>query len=125
MTTKFNAQPVTAKMVRAEARQGGPRYANLSDAALVTIAEGARGRLHPDVRDAYNADRKPSEQYRETAPKTVQISYKHTTASGTRTKRVFIPETEARTLAGDKAGARGPLSKAALAAAGEAFAKAL
>lgn len=119
-----NFQPVTAADVRADARANPEKYADLSEAALHTVAPGARGRIHPDVRAKFNEGRKPSERYSETAPRTIPVTYKHTTKSGSRSKTVYVVESEARALAGDAAGKRGPLSKAALVKVSEALANA-
>ena len=124
--TILASQPVTAAQVRAHFQDEGnaDALAALSEGAQHTVVKGSRGRIHPDARAAFNEGRKPSEQYREGAPRTVALTYRHVTASAPkgRNKRVFVPEAEARTLAGEVAGERGPLSKAAREAAGEALA---
>lgn len=122
--TVSNFRPVTAADVRKAMRSDESLRAGLSDDALHTIADKARGRLHPNVIEAFNKGRKPSERYNERAQRTVAITYKHTTASGSRNKTVYVPETEARKVAGEVAGQRGPLSKAAKAKVAEALANA-
>jgi hypothetical protein len=124
----FNTVPATAKDVRSFYADpaNADRLANLSEAAqrtvVVTDGKAPRGRIHPEAREDFNSDRKPSQQYNEGAPKTVTLTYKHTQPSGRKVnKKVAVSEVEARTLAGEVAGKRGPLSKAALVAAGEAL----
>lgn len=54
----------TASDLRAFFRANPERVAKFkSEAAAKTIAEGARGRLHPEVIAAYNKGRKPERQY--------------------------------------------------------------
>lgn len=125
--TTFNLSPVTAKNVRAFYADpaNADRLAALSEAAQRTVVatdgKAPRGRIHPEARADFNSDRKPSERYNEGAPKTVRLTYRRVTASGSRPKTVAVAEPKARELAGEVAGARGPLSKAALEAAGEAL----
>jgi hypothetical protein len=123
MTSTTNFRPVTASDVREHFRNDQAAFDALSEAAQNTVAKGARGRLHPEAREAFNKGRKPSEQYGEGAPRTIALTYKHVTKSAPkgRNKTVHIPEAEARALAGEVAGKRGPLSKAALVAAAEAL----
>ena len=64
--SKRTVSPVrpTAAQVREFARTATTKtFANLSPEAKHTIAEGARGRLHPEVIAAYNKGRKTERQY--------------------------------------------------------------
>jgi hypothetical protein len=121
--------PVTAAVVRAHFQGDETALGALSEAAQATVRKGARGRLHPEVREAYNKGRKPSQRYTEGTPRMISLSYRHTQPSGRTVKReVAITEAEARSLAseaGVEVGKRGPLSKAGLVAAGEQYAKSL
>lgn len=59
-----NSAPVTASTVRAFFAADPKRAERLkTDKARHTVAEGARGRLHPEVIAAYNRGRKPERQY--------------------------------------------------------------
>lgn len=123
--TVLASKPVTAGEVRAHFQGNESALSALSEAAQHTVKSGARGRIHPEARDAFNEGRKPSEQYNEGAPRTVALTYRRVTSSGSRNRKVFVPESEARGLAGEVAGERGPLSKAAREAAGERLAEIL
>lgn len=123
--TVLASRPVTAGEVRSYFQGNEDAFNALSEAAQHTVRKGSRGRIHPEARESFNKGRKPSEQYREGAPRTVALTYKRVTSSGSRNKTVHVPEAQARTLAGEVAGERGPLSKAARAAAGEALAERL
>lgn len=91
-----------------------------------TLVTGARGRIAPSVRDAFNAANKGKAEYTEGTPKSVSLSFKHTQPSGrVVTKTARVPERQVRALAGSLAGLRGPLSNAAKSAAGVAYAKSL
>lgn len=59
-----NTAPVTARTVR-EFFAADPKRAERlkTDKARHTVAEGARGRLHPEVIAAFNKGRKPERQY--------------------------------------------------------------
>lgn len=98
-------------------------------AGEVTLSEAAqrnltsRGRVHPEVRQAFNATVTPKRRYVEGAVRQVPLTYKRVTASGSRNVTTLVPEAEARALAGDAAGKRGPLSAKAKAAAGIALAE--
>lgn len=64
--SKRTVSPVrpTASDVRAFFRANPERVAKFkSDKAAHTVAEGARGRLHPEVIASYNKGRKPERQY--------------------------------------------------------------
>jgi hypothetical protein len=120
--------PTTAADVRNYFRTNEAALTALSAEAQATVRKGARGRLHPEAREAFNANVKPSKRYAEGTPKTVPLSYKHVQPSGRKvTKTVALPESKIRALAaaaGVPVGKRGPLSKAAMVAAGENYAKA-
>jgi hypothetical protein len=123
MTVEILAsQPVTASEVREHFRSDESALNALPESAQATVVQGARGRLAPEAIAAFNEGRKPSAQYREGAPRTIALDYKRVTKSGTRTKRAFVRESDARRLAGEVAGERGPLSAAAKAVAAEALA---
>lgn len=121
----LNTAPVTAAQVREHFQDEAnvEAFNALSEAAQHTVKAGSRGRLHPEAREAFNSGRKPSEQYREGAQRTVALTYKRITKSAPkgRAKVGHVSEVDARALAGSLAGKRGPLSKAALEAAGEAL----
>ena len=94
------AKTVTAATVRAYFRADEKRMAALkSDAARHTVAEGARGRLHPEVIKAYNAKRRTTARYAEGANAKVK--------EAAETNRKVLAE------AGIEVGKRGPLSKEA------------
>lgn len=121
MSKSIPTAPATASVVRAWAK---------ANPSLVpaegehTVRDGARGRLHPSVREAFNANVSRSARYTEGTPKQVPLTYRHAQPSGrTVAKTVLVPEVGVRLLAGDLAGKRGPLSKAALAGAAEALAE--
>jgi hypothetical protein len=120
--------PVTAGDVREHFRSNAKAMAALPEAAQHTLREGARGRLHPEVIAAFNKGKSPSKRYNEGTPRTVALTYKRVTKSGSRAKQVALPESQIRALAaeaGFPVGARGPLSEAALVAAGEQYASTL
>lgn len=120
--------PVTAANVRSHFQDSAKALANLPEAAQSTVVKGARGRLHPEVIAAFNKGKAPSKRYVEGTPRTVVLNYKRVTKSGSRTKSVALPESAIRALAveaGAEVGLRGPLSKAAMVAAGEQYAKSL
>ena len=54
----MNKPTVTASTVREFFRNNEKRFASLSEAAQTTVAEGARGRLHPEVIKSFNKGRK-------------------------------------------------------------------
>ena len=90
-------QTVTAATVREFFRADEKRIARLKDPkAAHTVAEGARGRLHPEVIAAYNKGRKPERQYVLGVGKTQKAE-----AAALREKAVAMG-----------AGKRGPLPKA-------------
>lgn len=96
MSKSTAAQVVTANTVREFFRADEKRVARLKDAkAAHTVADGARGRLHPEVIKAYNKGRKADRQYVEGVGKVVKAD-----AQALRAKAV---------AAG--AGKRGPLPK--------------
>lgn len=95
------AKTVTASTVRAYFRENTARVtkANLSDAAKHTLREGARGRLHPEVIEAYNKKRRTESRY----------------ALGANAKVKSEREAQRQRLidAGVEVGKRGPLTKEA------------
>jgi hypothetical protein len=117
----FNTKPPVGADVRAYFQGDTEALASLSEDAQATVVKGARGRIHPEARDKFNEGKRPSEQYTEGTPRTVALSYRRVTQSGSRLKHVQVREDQARVLAGETAGERGPLSKAAREAAGEAL----
>lgn len=99
------SKPVTAAVVRERMRADAKRTANLSEQALHTLAEGARGRLHPEVIASYNKGRKSTQRYVSGATRAA-VAERKAEAKAAR---------EAAAKAGIKVGTRGPLPKAALA----------
>lgn len=100
---------VTAAQVREFFRADEKRLARLgSDEARHTVKAGARGRLHPEVIEAYNKGRKAEKRYVSGATGTAQAQAKAEALA-------------LRVKAFDKnlaVGARGPLSKEAQVALG-------
>lgn len=106
--------PVSASAVRAwfsEAQPEGVR------------APGSRGRLHPETVEAFEKAN-PGKTYvlgTQDASK-VTLTVTGTNKRGHKTSRkVEVPVSEARALAGEAAGRKGRLSEAAVAAASEAL----
>lgn len=94
---------VTAAEVRAFVNADAKRLAALSPEAQVTVAKGARGRLHPEVVALHN-QRRRTRQY-------VTGATKEATAKAEAAAKALR---EAAVQAGQPVGKRGPLSKAAL-----------
>lgn len=94
---------VTAAYLRSDLRSKPNRTKGLSDAALATIAEGARGKVHPDAVRAFNKGRPAHRHYVVGATKAVTATAKAQAAA----KREALAE------AGVAVGKRGPLPKAA------------
>lgn len=92
---------VTAAEVREFYRADAKRMSRLSDAAKVTVAEGARGRLHPEVVADHNKARR-TRQY--------------VTGASKAAKAAKAAQRDALVEKGFAVGKRGPLSKEALAA---------
>lgn len=88
---------VTAATVRSFYRSNEKRFDRLSPEAQVTVREGARGRLHPEVMKDYNRGRK--NQYALGNSGAVKAQAK--------------ADREALAQAGVAVGKRGPLSAAA------------
>lgn len=98
----------------------------VTDAARASV--NGRGRLHPEAREAFNTspENKGKREYAEGNPATMTLTYPATGPKGRRvTRKALLPKDTVRALAGDLAGQRGPLSKAAITAAAEAYAKGL
>lgn len=94
------AKTVTAATVRAYFRAEPKRMDALkTEEARHTVAEGARGRLHPEVIKVYNAKRRTTARYAEGANAKVKAE--------TEANRKRLVE------AGIEVGKRGPLSKEA------------
>lgn len=102
---------VPASTVRAWAAENG-------------VATGSRGRLHPDVTEAFHkANPRLRYEPKIAEAPTVTVKVPTTDKRGrNRTKAMTIPATEARSLAGDLAGKRGRLSEAAVERVAEALA---
>jgi hypothetical protein len=96
---------VTAAVVRSKMQGDTKRLSGLSEKALHTLAEGARGRLHPDVITAYNKGRKPNQRYVLGATRQATIAAK---AEATALR-------EKARAQGIEVGTRGPLPKSVLA----------
>lgn len=92
---------VTAREVREFFAADAKRFNSLSEAAQVTVAQGARGRLHPEAVKVHN-QRRRTRQY-------------VTGASGA-AKAATAAERQSLKDAGIAVGKRGPLSREALAA---------
>lgn len=88
---------VTAATVREFYRANAKRMGRLSEAAQATVAEGARGRLHPQVIKDYNRGRK----------NTYALGAGKAVAAAREAERAALRE------AGVEVGKRGPLSAAA------------
>lgn len=99
--SKPTATAPTAATVREFFRGNEKRLARLSEAAAATVAVGARGRLHPQVIANYNRGRKPERQY--------------VLGATSAAKAAKAAQRDALREAGVAVGARGPLSKEALA----------
>lgn len=110
--------PVTARSVRQFFADNPDAAKGLSDRAKHNLT--SNGRLGVEVQKAYTAATR--RRYTEGTAKAVEVSFKNDKG---RKVTKFIPESQARALAGSIAGKRGPLSAKALAAAGEAFSKTL
>ena len=114
---------VSAKVIR-EFFASNPDKA--PESAAKSLAQGARGRIHPDAVKVFSQANKgkaydASAKVRDTASVTLKV--KGVTATGkSHTKLVKVPASEARTLAGTDAGKRGRLSTKAVEAAAAAFA---
>lgn len=91
----------TASTVRSFYRSNEKAFQRLSDAAKVTVEEGARGRLHPEVVTDYNKRRKATLRYETGA----------TSAAATEAKSQAQALREAAAEAGFTVGKRGPLPK--------------
>lgn len=88
--------------------------------AAHTVDKSAKGRIHPKAREVFNA--RSGMTYNEGQEKTVQVEYHKIDSLGRRQPRkVFLPISEARALAGPFAGERGALSGKALVMAGEQY----
>jgi hypothetical protein len=98
-------KPVTAAVVRERMSADSKRTAGLSEAALHTLAPGARGRLHPEVISAYNKGRKPAQRY--------VLGATRAAVTAQKAQNVALREQAAK--AGITVGKRGPLPKAFLA----------
>lgn len=96
---------VTASVLRERLRADSKRTSGLSEAALHTIREGARGQVHPDAIAAYNKGRKPAQRYVKGA----------TGAARAEAKAAAAALREQAVKAGVQVGKRGPLPKAFLA----------
>jgi hypothetical protein len=94
---------VTAREVREFYRADAKRLARLSDEAALTVAPGARGRLHPEVEQDHNSRRRNAVYV---LGKTAEVSAK--------AKEDAAALRAAALKAGFKVGARGPLPKAFL-----------
>ena len=92
----------TAASVREFYRSNEKRMGRLSPEAQATLAEGARGRLHPQVISDYNRGRKPERRY--------VLGATRKAGEARAAARAKAAE------AGVPVGKRGPLSKAAKAA---------
>lgn len=95
---------VTAAEVRTALRTSG-KAASLSEAAQATVAEGARGRLHPEAIKAFNKGRKAHRRY--------------VLGAGSQVKAQAVAARAAAAEAGIPVGKRGPLPKAAKVALGQ------
>ena len=85
----------------------------------------ARGRLKPSAITTYNEGNDEGFVYAEGNVKTVTLPYTQVSPKGRKTKKtVNLPLSDIRTLAGAPEG-KGPLSQAALAKAGDAYAASL
>lgn len=94
------SKPVTAAVVRDYFRADEARMERLSEGARATVAQGARGRLHPEVIKAFNSRRKPQRRYVLGANKVVKAQ--------AAAQRAALAES------GVKVGTRGPLPKVSL-----------
>lgn len=90
---------ITASTVRNYFREDAKRMESLPEAARASVAEGARGRLHPEVIKAYNVKRAKARRYTEGA--------------NAKVKGQAEANRKALAEAGIKVGGRGPLSKEA------------
>lgn len=125
--SKNALSPVPAKVVRAFAHEG---RITVTEAALACVTGGpqgrGRGRIHPDLVAAFNAENGEGLVYDEQAGKALagrQVTLPTTkpNARGARMKRpVTLPISEVRALAGAE-GRKGRLSKAQVATATEAY----
>lgn len=93
---------VTAATVREFFRADEKRMARLPEAAQVTVAKGARGRLHPEVIAEFNKRRKADRRY--------EVGASGAVVAERKAQRKALAES------GVAVGKRGPLSKDALAA---------
>lgn len=121
--SKRKVTPAIAKDVRSFFKQ----HTDLvPEGAEKSLAQGARGRLNPKAVEVFNAQSGMVYAEGNKAEPTVTIPVTKADANGrSRTRKVEVPVSGARALAGDLAGARGRLSPAALAGAGEAYAASL
>jgi len=99
------AKTLTAADVRAYFRAKPERLSALSEAAQHTVAEGARGKVHPDAIKAFNAKRRKDSRYVVGASKVVAEKSK----ADAQARRAALA------AAGHKVGTRGPLPKALVA----------
>lgn len=109
-------QPLTADRIRKYGADNPEWVKQFSDHDRKAFAPGARGRLPKAVREA--GAKALGQRFTEGTVKHVPIVVAKVQGGRTRKVTKFIPETEARRLAGDVAGKRGPLSQKALLAAG-------
>jgi hypothetical protein len=98
---KSTASAPTAADVRALFRSNPERFNRLTEAAQATVAEGARGRLHPGAVKEFNKGRKAHRRYVLGA-----------TTAATEARKA---QRAALAQAGVAVGKRGPLSAEALA----------
>lgn len=107
--------PATAKTVRAYFA-ANPTAA--PEGVDVDRLVSSRGRMPRAAVEAFNKAHRGAGRYVEGNEDTILVTYRHTQPSGRKVKRTeAVPVTKVRAMAGDLAGKRGPLSKAAIDAA--------
>lgn len=112
-------QPMTGTDVRNFYRSNPTLAAKFSEHDRKALAPGARGRLPESMRKGIVKD--AGRRFSEGTAKTVPLTIVKVQGGKSRKVTKFVPEVEARRLAGDVAGKRGPLSAAALKAAAANF----
>ena len=111
--------PVTGTDVRNFYRANPVLAAKFSDHDRKAFEPGARGRLPLAVRKATVKDM--GRKFSEGTAKTVPLTIVKVQGGKSRKVTKYIPESDARTLAGPVAGKRGPLSRKALAEASKNY----
>lgn len=112
-------QPLTADRIRKFGAANPEWVKQFSDHDQRAFTKGARGRLPKAVREA--GAKALGQRFTEGTPKTVPLTIVKVQGGKRRKVVKFVPETEARRLAGSVAGKRGPLSAKALLAASENY----